>query len=149
VLLAIEHDTEWRRFAHAVLERPELGDDPRFATNVARLSHRDAVDTVTAEAIARLDGPEATRIFDSLGLAYASLNDMADVSTHPVLSDRRMLDEVEMANGSTATTLVGLGERLFMSSADGRERPPRLGEDTEAILEALGVTAGSTASEGS
>jgi crotonobetainyl-CoA:carnitine CoA-transferase CaiB-like acyl-CoA transferase len=82
------------------------------------------------------------RIFDSLDLAYASLNDMAGVSAHPVVAERRMLGEVEMLNGSMATTLVGMGERLFMSSLDGRERPPGLGEDTEAVLEALGVTAG-------
>jgi crotonobetainyl-CoA:carnitine CoA-transferase CaiB-like acyl-CoA transferase len=149
VLVAIEHDSEWRRFAEAVLKRPELGDDPRFATNVARLADRDAVDSMTAEAVGSLDGPEAIRVFDSLGLAYASLNDMAGVSTHPVVVERQMLDDVDMTDGSPARTLVGMGERLFMPNLNGRERPPGLGEDTEAILEALGLTAGSTADRGS
>jgi crotonobetainyl-CoA:carnitine CoA-transferase CaiB-like acyl-CoA transferase len=139
VLLAIEHDDEWRRFTGVVLERPELGDDPRYATNVARLAHRDEVDSLTGEAIAKLDGPEAMRVFDSLRLAYASLNDMTGVSTHPVVSHRQMLDDVSMSDGSTARTLVGIGERLFRPSVNGRERPPSLGEDTEAVLEALGV----------
>jgi crotonobetainyl-CoA:carnitine CoA-transferase CaiB-like acyl-CoA transferase len=144
VLLAIEHDSEWQRFVETLLKRPELGTDPRYATNVARLAHREAVDSMTAEAVATLDGPETMRVFDSLGLAYASLNDMAGVSVHPVVSERRLIDDVESSGGATARTLVGMGERLFMPAGHGRKRPPGLGEDTEAVLETLGVTAGSS-----
>jgi formyl-CoA transferase len=136
-LFAVEHDAEWRRFAEAVLEQPDLGDDPRFATNVARLAHREEVDSLVGDAVARLDAADAVAMFDDLGLAYASLNDMRDVSEHPVAAERRLFDAADTATGAAVITLVGLAERLGASSLNGRARPPALGEDTEAILSEL------------
>jgi crotonobetainyl-CoA:carnitine CoA-transferase CaiB-like acyl-CoA transferase len=139
VLLAVEHDAEWQVFADRVLARPELARDERFATNVARLANRAEVDSAVAEAIARLDRDEAVRLFDDLGLAYASLNDMAGVTHHPVVAERGILDDATTAAGSGARALVGLARRLFAPAGNGRERPPSLGEDTDAVLESLGL----------
>jgi crotonobetainyl-CoA:carnitine CoA-transferase CaiB-like acyl-CoA transferase len=139
VLVAVEHDSEWRVFAEAVLRRPELADDPRYATNTARLVNRKDVDGAVADALARLDLPAATKAFDELGLAYAVLNDMGQVSRHPVLAERGILGEVETANGRTARTVVGIGERLFATARGLLARPPALGQHTEAILAELGL----------
>ena len=79
------------------------------------------------------------RLFDDLGLAYASLNEMADVSRHPVIAERRMVTHAGTTNGSTTRTLVGIAERLFETCADGRDRPPELGEDTNSLLTTLGM----------
>ena len=139
VLLAVEQDGEWRRFAEAVLGRPELADDPRFATAVARLEQREEVDGLVATAIAGLDCEEAIRTLDNLGLAYASLNDMRGISGHPVVAEREMITEVTTAGGSTVRAFAGLAQRLFATVGTGRERPPTLGEDTDEILESLGL----------
>ncbi len=40
-------------------QRPDLADDPRFATNVARLAHREEVDSLVGDAVARLDAADA------------------------------------------------------------------------------------------
>ena len=149
VLFAVEHDAEWRRFADAVLERPDLADDPRFATNVARLAHREEVDSLVGDAVARLDAADAVAMFDDLGLAYASLNDMRDVSEHPVAAERRLFDAADTATGAAVITLVGLAERLGATSLNGRARPPALGEDTEAILSELDLGMASLTGEAS
>src|SRR5581483_1304612 len=60
VLVAVEHDSDWRVFAEAVLDRPELADDPRCATNAMRLVNRGEVDDAVAAALARLSLDEAT-----------------------------------------------------------------------------------------
>jgi crotonobetainyl-CoA:carnitine CoA-transferase CaiB-like acyl-CoA transferase len=140
LLLAIEHDAEWQRFAVAILGRPELGEDPRFATNTDRLANRDLVDALVADAIGGLSRAEAERAVADLGLAYASLNDMQQVSEHPVVDERAMLEHVEAYDGKDAArTLVGLGERLFSVASDGRARPPALGEHTDSVLAELGI----------
>jgi itaconate CoA-transferase len=140
LLIAIEHDAEWKRFAAAILGRPALGDDPRFASNLDRLSNRELVDALVAEAIGALTREEAERAIADLGLAYASLNDMKEVSVHPVVTERGMLRQVESNGGDTARTLVGLGERLFDVEHHGRARPPALGEHTDAVLAELGIS---------
>jgi crotonobetainyl-CoA:carnitine CoA-transferase CaiB-like acyl-CoA transferase len=140
LLLAIEHDAEWQRFAGAILGRPDLGEDPRFATNVDRVANRELVDELVAEAIGALDRAEAERAVADLGLAYASLNDMQSVSAHPVVTERAMLRQVEANGGDAARTLVGLGERLFGVERPDLARPPALGEHTEAVLAELGIS---------
>jgi itaconate CoA-transferase len=139
MLIAVEHDSEWRRFAESVLGRPELGDDPRYATNLDRLANREEVDGMTAEALGSLDSAQATEMFDDLGIAYSSLNDMEAVSRHPFVAERGLVESVEMKDGPRARTLVGMAERLFGHDAHRRVRPPGLGEDTDAVLELLGL----------
>ena len=44
-MITIGSEAMYRRFCTEVLERPELGDDPRFATNAGRLTNKDAIVT--------------------------------------------------------------------------------------------------------
>lgn len=148
LLIAIEHDAEWQRFAAAILGQPALGDDPRFASNVDRLTNRELVDALVAEAIGALGRDEAERAIADLGLAYASLNDMQEVSDHPVVTERGMLRQVESNGGDTARTLVGIGERLFGVEHDDGGRPPALGEHTDAVLAELGIPQAAVAAGG-
>jgi len=144
LLLAVQNDAEWRRFAEVVVGRPELADDPRYATSVSRLANRQEVDPIAADALRRLSKAEATRLLDEAWIAYGSVNDMGEVAEHPVTRDRGLLADVEMAGGETARTLLGIAERLFgANGSGGRERPPLVGEDTAAMLELLGL-AGTT-----
>jgi crotonobetainyl-CoA:carnitine CoA-transferase CaiB-like acyl-CoA transferase len=139
VLVAVHNDAEWRRVADRLLGRPELADDPRYATSVARLEHRDEVDALTAAALGALSTAEATALLDEIRVAYGSFNDMGGVAEHPAATDRSLVDEVATADGAVARTLVGMGERLFSTSAGDRLRPPLLGEDTEAVLASLEI----------
>jgi itaconate CoA-transferase len=139
LLVAVHNDAEWRSFADRVIGRPELADDVRYATSVARLEHREEVDELTGAALGRLPKHDAVRLLDQIRIAYGSVNDMAEVAAHPATAERSLIDEVETIGGAKARTLVGMGERLFAADPGGRVRPPALGEDTERVLGALGV----------
>ena len=41
VVLGTTNDREWQRVAREIIDRPDLADDPRFATNADRCAHRD------------------------------------------------------------------------------------------------------------
>ncbi len=123
VLVAVEHDHEWQRFAEAILQRPELADDPGYATNIRRLERREEVDAMVAAAIGALPSGRAYTLLDSLGLAYASLNDLAAVGNHSVVRERGMLANEETAAGVGVRTLVGLGERVYERDGAGHDRP--------------------------
>jgi formyl-CoA transferase len=139
LLVAVQNDAEWRVFAKRVIGRPELADDPRYATSVARLAHRPDVDDFAARGMRALTKPEATTLLDEIRIAYGSVNDIGEVAEHPVTAERALLSDVEMLTGSTARTLVGMAERLFATGSLERERPPAVGEDTAAVLASLGV----------
>ncbi|MEU0275029.1 CaiB/BaiF CoA-transferase family protein [Streptomyces sp. NPDC006307] len=137
VLLSVQNDREWRRLAEQVLERPKLGDDPAFATNTARVAHREKTDAVVAEALARLATAEAVARLETAGIACARLNTVADVAAHPQLAARDRWREVPTPAGPLRAMLPPItlpgGPEPRMGAV------PALGEHTDAVLEELGI----------
>ncbi|WP_417725454.1 CaiB/BaiF CoA transferase family protein [Salipiger sp.] len=85
VLISVQSDREWRKLCEVFLGQPELGEDPRFATNVARVTHRPATDAAIAEGFARLTGAEAIDALLRADVALARVTDMAGLAEHPHL----------------------------------------------------------------
>ncbi|OSP54208.1 CaiB/BaiF CoA-transferase family protein [Pseudoruegeria sp. SK021] len=98
ILISIQSDREWRMLCTHFLQRPELGHDPRFATNVARVANRPDTDGIVAEAFAAMAHSDAIAGLDKADIAMASVNDMAGLSGHPHL--RRIT--VNTPNGPVA-----------------------------------------------
>lgn len=85
VLIAVQSDREWRNLAEKVIGNAALGTDPLFATNVARVNNRAALDAHVAAAFAALTLPQAIAAVQAADVAFASVNDMAALSAHPQL----------------------------------------------------------------
>ncbi|MEU8527213.1 MULTISPECIES: CaiB/BaiF CoA transferase family protein [Streptomyces] len=137
VLLSVQNDREWRRLAEKVLERPELADDPEFATNRARVARRADTDAAVAAALAPLPAAEAVARLEAAGIACARLNSVADLADHPQLAARDRWRAVDSAVGPLRAMLPPI---VF---PDGPEPAmgaiPALGEHTERVLAGLGV----------
>lgn len=126
VLVSIQNEDEFERFCSEVLHKPDLPSDPRFATNIARCEHRDAMDAIVSRVFCSASHDEiVNRLCDSQ-IAYAEINGVNDLSTHPAL--RRQ--PVETTNGNVS--LVATPARF-----DGQHRSmrpvPSLGQHTTAI----------------
>ncbi|MEU6081099.1 CaiB/BaiF CoA-transferase family protein [Streptomyces sp. NPDC047108] len=138
VLLSVQNDREWARLAQQVLERPELAEHPDFATNVARTRNRSGTDAAVGEALARLTAQEAIGRLERAGIACARLNGVAELAGHPQLAARNRWQET----GSPAGPLKTLVPPITLPGGeDPREGGvPGLGEHTDALLRALGMT---------
>ncbi|MGQ4446493.1 CaiB/BaiF CoA transferase family protein [Streptomyces griseus] len=142
VLLSVQNDREWRRLAEQVLGRPELAEDPDFATNAARTANRARTDAVVGRALAGLTGREALAALEAAGIACARLNTVADVAAHPQLAARDRWREVESPVGPLRALLPPI---TLPGSEEARMGAvPALGEHTDALLRALGMTDGQT-----
>ncbi|MFF7012955.1 CaiB/BaiF CoA transferase family protein [Streptomyces fimicarius] len=138
VLLSVQNDREWRRLAEQVLGRPELAEDPDFATNAARTTNRARTDAVVGRALAGLTGREALAALEAAGIACARLNMVADVAAHPQLAARDRWREVESPVGPLRALLPPI---TLPGSEEARMGAvPALGEHTDALLRALGMT---------
>jgi itaconate CoA-transferase len=137
VVIGVQNDREWRRLATDLIGRPDLGTDPRYATNVARTANRAEVDSLVGAATARLTSAELISLLDRAGVASARLNEMPDVVRHPVLDARDRWREVDSPVGPLRTLLppIGFGEEPRLGPV------PALGEHTEAVLTELGYSA--------
>ncbi|MQS99602.1 CaiB/BaiF CoA transferase family protein [Streptomyces jumonjinensis] len=138
VLLSVQNDREWRRLAERILKRPELADDPRFATNTARTAHRELTDAEVAGARGGLGAEEAIGELEAAGIACARLNTVREVAGHPQLAARDRWRDVDSPAGPLRALLPPItlpgGPEARMGAV------PALGEHTDALLSSLGMT---------
>ncbi|MET7599769.1 CaiB/BaiF CoA-transferase family protein [Streptomyces sp. NPDC005481] len=138
VLLSVQNDREWRRLAEQVLGKPELGTDPAYATNAARVAHREGTDALVGTALAALTADAAVARLEEAGIACARLRDVRELAEHPQLAARDRWREVESPVGPLRALLPPIdlpgGDDARMGAV------PALGEHTEALLRAVGMT---------
>jgi crotonobetainyl-CoA:carnitine CoA-transferase CaiB-like acyl-CoA transferase len=134
VVVGVQNDREWRRFAEAILGGPELADDPRFATNVARAGRREEVDGLVARACASYTSEQLTNALDAAQIACAKVNLLPEVAAHPQLSARDRWVETPTPAGPAATLRPVITQRGVHATTGA---VPALGEHTRSILRSL------------
>ncbi|MGB3351150.1 MAG: CaiB/BaiF CoA-transferase family protein [Mycobacterium sp.] len=137
VVLGTTNDREWQRVAREIIERPDLADDPRLATNPGRCGHRDILDEAIGSWCAQRDLVDIQKIADAAGIGNSRYNRPSDVVVHPQLTARDRWRTVSTAKGD----IQALRPPPVIS---GFEQPmgavPALGEHTDAVLTELGFT---------
>jgi itaconate CoA-transferase len=138
LVLGTTNDREWQRLAVQVLARPDLAEDPRYATNADRVAHRAELDAVIGDWAASQPLDSCRAAVQAAGLGHARLNDPAEALSHPQLVERGRWQEV----GSPVGPLLCLLPPPEVAGWDWRLDPvPALGEHTEPILRELGFGA--------
>ncbi|HEX9057528.1 MAG TPA: CaiB/BaiF CoA-transferase family protein [Ktedonobacterales bacterium] len=137
VNLGVQNEREWVAFCARVLRRPELAEDPRFATNTARVAHRPELHDEIHAIFANLTTADLVERLDQAGIANARMNTMLDFWSHPQLAARDRWREVD----SPAGPLRMLLPPVMMENVEPRMDPvPAVGQHTEAILRSLGYS---------
>lgn len=133
-ILAAGNDRLFRR-ACDVIRRPELADDERFATNGSRVRNRDELVPILARAFRSGTRDEWLGALEAAGVPCAPVRRVDEVFASP--EGARVIQEVEdPARGPLR--LVAEPIRLDGASLPARMPPPRLGEHTDEVLDALG-----------
>ena len=130
----------WKPFV-GVIGRPELLDDPRFASEAARWEHRDLVDALVTEWTGTRDKHEVMRLMGAAGVPCGACQDTGEVLDDPHLKAREMIVDIEHQDTGETWRTVGCPLKLSDSPAVV-SRPPRLGEHSAELLgELCGVAA--------
>lgn len=138
VVLGTTNDREWQRLAREIIERPDLADDPRFATNPQRCANRDELNAAIESWCAQHDLDDIQRTADAAGIGNSRYNKPSEVIAHPHLKARDRWRQVGTPNGEIAALLpppVISGLELGMGAVPG------LGQHTDAVLGELGYSA--------
>ncbi|HZR98391.1 MAG TPA: CaiB/BaiF CoA-transferase family protein [Chloroflexota bacterium] len=138
VNLAVASGRDWEVFCRQVLGRPDLLEDPRFATNEGRRTNRSELERTVEELMAQQDADYWLERLRAAELPYGEVRGIAEVLAHPQVAARRMIREVESPVGRVPT----IGSALQLSASPARYGPvPALGGDTDAVLADLGYDA--------
>lgn len=135
VNLAVQNTSEWGRFCRTVLQDPEFGTDPDFATNIQRVEARAVVAARVEAAVKVLTASELIHRLELAQLPWGRINSPRDVLAHPQLSSPGMWSQVRLPDSQVVKVV---------SPLTPRDRPvaavPRVGQDTDAILRELGYS---------
>ena len=132
IFLAVGNNRQFATLCR-VLGRPELADDPRFASNADRNGHRDALKVELEAALAghACDAIAATLI--TAGVPCGAVRTIDRVVADPHTRQRGMIVEVD--------GYVGTGSpiKLDRTPATYRSRPPSFAQHADEVLSEIGI----------
>jgi crotonobetainyl-CoA:carnitine CoA-transferase CaiB-like acyl-CoA transferase len=126
VLLSVQNDREWAAFATKVLGNVALIQDPRYATNVGRVSHMAEIEALIIPVLAQIDREAAVALLSGAGIACGRLSTMEDMERHP---QARHIT-VDSPTGPVQMMVRGV---RFSDSIEESGAIPALGEHSAAI----------------
>lgn len=83
LLLSIQNEREWQRLCSDVLEQPELPTNPKFSSNVNRVTNRTDLDAILNAAFGADPIDTVAAKLQSAQIAFGRLNDMDEFAKHP------------------------------------------------------------------
>jgi crotonobetainyl-CoA:carnitine CoA-transferase CaiB-like acyl-CoA transferase len=123
-----------------LMGRPELGGDPRYRTNDARVVRRDEVIALVAAWTARHTKAELARLIGGK-VPFGPVATVADIFADPHAGARDMLAQVSHPGSARTATIANTPIRMTATPGGVRDRAPIAGEHTDAVLAEAGFTA--------
>jgi formyl-CoA transferase len=139
VLVAGNGDSIFKRLMTAI-GRDDLGQDPQLATNAGRVQRVAEIDA----AIGAWTGPRAVdevlAALEAASVPAGKVYTAADIAADPHYLARDMLLQQRTRDGFDVT-VPGVVPKLLGTPGQLRIPAPHLGEDTDAVLREIGLSA--------
>jgi crotonobetainyl-CoA:carnitine CoA-transferase CaiB-like acyl-CoA transferase len=132
-------DTMARRVFEAI-GQGALFDDPRFATNAARLAHDDELDGLVAGFIAGLTQAQCLALFRKHGVTVGPIYAPPQLLADAHVAQRGVYVRLDSGDGSPPTVMHQVTPRLQGTPGSIRRAAPQRGEHTRELLQELGAT---------
>jgi len=140
-ILAIGNDAQFARFCEAAGE-PGLARDPRFATNAARVTNREAIEAEVNRLTRVRTKDEWMALLDPLGVPAGPINTIPEAFAEPQAAARgaRVVQPHPLSATGTVET-IGNPIKYSDTTVAYRRRPPMVGEHSAEVLsEILGYS---------
>jgi crotonobetainyl-CoA:carnitine CoA-transferase CaiB-like acyl-CoA transferase len=130
-IIAVGNDLQFRNLVN-VLGLEELGADSRFATNKARVEHREILAPLLQEKLRERSRDEWLAALESAGVPAGPINNIDEVFSNPQVQARGM--RVNLPHPlNPGLELPGNPIKLSRTPVEYRQPPPMLGEHDELL----------------
>ena len=114
--------------------RPDLLEDPRFASQLLRAEHQDALVSILDPLFAERTASEWLDDMDAHGVPCAPINDYPRILDDPQVAHLGLVHPLPLPNG-VETRTTGFPVTMSGYAFAVRRPPPVLGEHTAEVLE--------------
>ena len=136
IVLACGNDRQFKLLCDVVLERPDIGSDPRFVTNMGRLAHRDALIPLLQDVLSTRGAAEWQQRLASTGIPTGKVRTVGAALASPEAAARGMVTTVDHAKAGPIR-IVSSPIRMSGTPVRKPSAPPTLGQHTSEVLEEL------------
>lgn len=137
VVIAVLNGGQFQRLA-VLVGKPEIADDPCFATDSRRTEHEPALRALIEEWSGRLTTEEAVAALAAQGLPTAPIWNIAQAANNEHATARRLVSQLAHPVLGVAP-VVGQPVRFDGVKPVAATAAPRLGGDMEAVLKEFGL----------
>jgi succinate--hydroxymethylglutarate CoA-transferase len=132
IAVGVGNERQFARMAD-VLGHPEWAKDARFASNRARVEHREVVDGLINEALSRDRADAWLAKLKAAGIPCGKINSVAQAFDDPHTAARAMIETIEHPMIG-ALKMLGIPFKFSDTACSVRRPPPALGEHNDEIL---------------
>jgi crotonobetainyl-CoA:carnitine CoA-transferase CaiB-like acyl-CoA transferase len=136
IAIGIADSAIWWRKLCELMERLDLVNDVRTATQEARIANQDLVYDTIGGFTARFTKAELSAKFGGV-FPFAPVYDAADIARDPHFASRGMLVEVDHPGLTMPMRVAGVPVHMTATPGTVRHRAPLLGEHTQEIVTEL------------
>ena len=134
MILAVGNDAQFRRFCQ-VAQAEALADDPRYATNVQRIAHREALVERVADLLKKHPRSHWLQELEAAGVPCGPVNDLDDVfnDPHVIARGAELRMPCDWAEDGEISLLAN-PLKMSVTPPSYRRPPPRLNEHEQSVL---------------
>lgn len=132
MIIAVGNDTQFARLCQT-LGHPEWAEDSRFASNAARVAHRQPLVALLSEATRARTTQDWIAQMEAAGVPCGPVNTVDEVFADPQVVARGLAVSLPHPVASEVTTVAN-PIRLSATPVNYRSAPPLLGQHTEEVL---------------
>jgi crotonobetainyl-CoA:carnitine CoA-transferase CaiB-like acyl-CoA transferase len=137
IILAVGNDSQFRAFCTA-MDRSDLTEDPHFASNPSRITHRDALETAVTETFATKPSETILNVLQDAGVPCGPINTIEQALTSDQAQARGAVVQLGDVQATTGMVkLLGNPLKLSRTPVKYAKAPPRFGADTDGLAAIL------------
>ncbi len=136
LIIAVGTNAQFDKFCRQVIMRPDLADDPRFATNVERTRNRGELGPMLKQSIRTFTRDLLLERLSSAGIPCGRVSGLLEALTSERTQRGRLVQDMPHPVVGT-TPVFAPPYRLDGQRLPIRRAPPMLGEGTREVLQQL------------
>lgn len=130
LMLAVGNDAQFRGLCQALGE-PQWADDPRFASNPARVRHREVLVPLLSAKFTQRPRAHWLTCLAPTGVPHGPIQDLGELAADPQVQARGLFTTMDDGHTPALKSPINLSR----TPIEEYRRPPRLGEHPDATWE--------------